>query len=129
MREEARLFMRTSVYALIVAIVYWFVSYEVAGTVLLVILGLAAAALTAMLPAGGKVKPVRLPIELATFDENENPAFEVEEVPLPTLSAMPLFVAGGSAAIALGLVFGAWLWLPGSLTVLGAAWRWVTELD
>ena len=128
MSEEARVFLRTGAYALVVAAVYWFLSYEVAGTVLLVVLGLAAAGLTAMLPGKGKVRPARLPRDLATFGEDE-PSIELEEVPIPTLSLMPLFVALGAAGVTVGLVFGAWLWLPGAMTMLGATWRWATELD
>jgi hypothetical protein len=126
MKEEARVFLRTAAYALLVAGIYWFVSYEVAGTVLLIVLGVAAAALTAMLP--GRTKVLRAPLELATFGEGEEPIMEIEEVPLPTLSLQPLLVALGAAGVTLGLVFGAWLWLPGILILLGAAWRWHTEL-
>lgn len=129
MREEARVFLRTAVYAFGVAAIYWFVSYEVAGTVMLIVLGLAASALTWMLPGKGRIKPLEIPIELATFDENETAAIELDEAPLPSLSAQPLFLALGAATVTLGLVFGAWLWLPGLLIVAGAAWGWLTELD
>jgi hypothetical protein len=128
MKEEARVFLRTAAYALVVAVIYWFVSYEVAGTVLLVVLGMAAAALTAMLPRSGRTKVLRAPLELATFGEGEEPIMEIEEVPLPALSLQPLLVALGAAGVTLGLVFGAWLWLPGALVLAGAAWRWHTEL-
>lgn len=129
MTEEGRVFLRTAIYALGVAAVYWFVSYEVTGTVMLVVLGIAAAALTTMLPGtGGRATPVELAKDLATFGEHGTPAFELEAAPLPTLSLMPLFVAGGVVGVAMGLVFGAWLWLPGALTMLGAGWRWLAEL-
>lgn len=129
MTEEGRVFLRTAVYALGIAVVYWFVSYEVAGTVMLVVLGIAAAALTAMLPGtGGRVSPVAVAKDLATFGEHDDPAMELEEVPMPVLSLQPLFVAVGAAGVTLGLVFGAWLWLPGVAAVLGAGWAWHTEL-
>jgi hypothetical protein len=128
--EEGRVFLRTAVYALGVAAIYWFVSYEVAGTVMLVVLGIAAAALTAMLPGtGGRTTPLGVAKDLATFGEQEVPALELEAVPLPTLSLMPLFVAVGAVGVTMGLVFGAWLWLPGALTILGAGWHWLRELD
>ena len=41
MADEVRLFGRLSLYALVVGTIYWFVSYEVAGTVLLLGFGLA----------------------------------------------------------------------------------------
>lgn len=125
MSEEARIFLRTAIYAVGIAAVYWFVSYEVAGTELLLILGLAASVLTAMLPGRKRVRP----IDVATFSDSEDPALEIEEVPLPVLSLQPLLVALGAAAVTLGLVFGAWLWLPGALILVGAAMRWLTELD
>ena len=128
MKEEARVFLRTAVYAIAVAAIYWFVSYEVAGTVLLLVLGLAASTLTMMLPSG-RVRPTRLPLDVATFGDDETPALGLEEAPLPSLSVQPLFLAIGAAVVTLGLVFGAWLWLPGVLIVAGAAWAWLTELD
>lgn len=129
MNEEGRVFLRTAVYALGVALVYWFVSYEVAGTVMLVVLGIAAAALTAMLPSGRRSRPLRLPVDAVTFGDHDEPTMEIEEVPLPALSIQPFFVAVGAAGITLGLVFGAWLWLPGALVLAGATWGWITELD
>lgn len=129
MSEERRVFLRTAAYALGIAVVYWFVSYEVAGTVLLVVLGVAAAALTAMLPSGRGPRPLRLPIDAVTFGDHDEPTMEIEEVPLPALSIQPFFVAVGAAGITLGLVFGAWLWLPGALVLVGASGRWFTELD
>lgn len=129
MKEEGRVFLRTAVYALGIAVVYWFVSYEVAGTVMLLVLGVAAAGLTAMLPgSGGRANPVSLATDLVTFGDHDD-AVELEEAPLPTLSLMPFFVAIGAVGVTMGLVFGAWLWLPGALTLLGAGWRWLTELD
>ncbi|HXG40643.1 MAG TPA: hypothetical protein VNJ28_06840, partial [Candidatus Limnocylindrales bacterium] len=41
--EETRLFVRLAAYGLGIGLIYWFVSYETAGTVLLVGFGLGAA--------------------------------------------------------------------------------------
>jgi hypothetical protein len=128
MKEEARVFLRTALYALGVALVYWFVSYEVAGTVMLAVLGIAAASLTMMLPTG-RSRPAQMARGLVTLGDDDDPALEIEETPLPVLSLQPLFVAMGAVTVALGLVFGAWLWLPGILIVLGSGWRWLTEIS
>src|SRR5262245_30811077 len=40
--QEARLFARMSAFGLVIAVVYWFLTYEPAGTVLLFLFGVAA---------------------------------------------------------------------------------------
>jgi cytochrome c oxidase subunit 1 len=64
--------------------------------------------------AVAKVESVRIP--------------QLEDVPVALVSLQPVFVAIGAAAICTGLVFGAWLWLPGALIVLGAGGRWIGEI-
>ncbi|MGH2429289.1 MAG: hypothetical protein ACRDGV_10490, partial [Candidatus Limnocylindria bacterium] len=51
MAEELRFFLRTAIYAAIVAVAYWILSYEPAGTVLLAALALAVIAFVAAVAA------------------------------------------------------------------------------
>jgi hypothetical protein len=49
MPEEVRFFGRSAAFAIVVGIIYWFVSYETAGTVLLLAFGLAGVIATWLL--------------------------------------------------------------------------------
>ena len=134
MIEERRFFLRVGAFAALVSVVYWFSSYEIAGSVMLLTLGVAAGSLTAILARGGSARdkdavgsPGALFGALATFEErDDNPSsLKLEERPVPDATLVPLVVATGGGAIAMGLVFGAWLWLPGAAVAFGAGTRWL----
>lgn len=145
MAEELRFFLRIAVYVVGLAAVYWFVSYEPAGTVLLVVLGVALAAflavtgavaprsVTGLLPAGRGVVRTTLGGLDRLFGFHERPG---ERGPLeggpevvPLSSPWPILTAVGMVVIGLGLIFGAWLLVPGvALLVLGGV-GWLTQLD
>ena len=134
MIEERRFFLRTALFATGIAVVYWFLSYEAAGSVMLLAIGVTAFFLMWIL-AGHPRKPRRGPLgilhDAVTFEEPEEAAsapLAVEEVPLPVMSLPPLVVATGAGLVTGGLVFGAWLWLPGAVTAALGAWQWFAEL-
>jgi hypothetical protein len=134
MAEELRLFVRVSLYVLGAGVVYWFVSYEWAGTVLLAALLLAGAFITIVLAA--TVAAARRPVpggllsRVVGFAEHpdEQQPLEIHSVPVATASIWP--VVGGVAflLVGLGLVFGAWFYLPGAVMGAACAWGWMTEL-
>ena len=130
MTEERRFFLRTAAFAIGIAVVYWFVSYEAAGSVMLLAIGLTALFLTFVLRRHTN-EPRRGPLETAraivTFEEPDEAApapLAIEDAPMPVMSYPPLALALGAGAVAGGLVFGAWLWLPGAALIAGAGWRW-----
>jgi hypothetical protein len=139
MIEERRFFLRTALFASVIAVVYWFVSYETAGSVMLLAIGLSAMFLMVVLrrhtnePERGPLETARhLTMEIVTFEDPEEGSaspLAIEEGAMPAMSYPPLAVAVGAGAVAGGLVFGAWLWLPGAALVVGAAWRWYAQLD
>lgn len=133
MAEEVRFFGRLSLYALVVGAGYWFISYEAAGTALLLGFGLATGAAFVVLrrdqPAAngdGSPDPVRYP------GRPDGP-FGDESGPVPTRSAAPLAVGFGIAVIALGGAFGPWFILAGVVPLLIGAADWLRaanrELD
>ena len=152
MVEELRFFFRTALFALLISVIYWFVSYEVAGTVLLVfvILGsgffVAAAGLSLRPRTDADLTPGRRARSgvgrlagvfdrLLMFEDEHAPGGDPTEPPLaldedrfPARSAWP--VAGAVAALLLGLgaVFGPWLWIPGLALAASTAWGWATQL-
>lgn len=134
MIEERRFFLRTALFATGIAVVYWFVSYEAAGSVMLLAIGLSAAFLmivlrrhTTELKRGPLETATHIVGDIVTFeepDEGSASPLAIDEGPMPVMSYPPLALAIGAGAVAGGLVFGAWLWLPGAALVAGAGWRW-----
>ena len=135
MSEELRFFLRIAAYTAVIAAIYWFVSYEEAGTILLGFIFISAATflliVRSSVPASRGTGKESGPLErlraVAGFREaagrSEQP-LEIEEDVFPTGSIWPLALTIGTTLVALGLLYGPWLWAPGLVvaTISGAAW-------
>ena len=147
MSEELRFFLRTAVYSAIIGTVYWFVSYEWAGSVLLafvvfsalsfvgVVAGTVRATRSEIVPEessglgrlGGSV------IRILGFEEHRGVATS-EPLgsglePIPPGSIWPFIAGLASLLLALGLVYGPWALLPGIALVAITVWGWITQMD
>jgi hypothetical protein len=116
--EEVSFFARSAAFALVIATIYWFVSYEPAGTTLLAFFGVASSLAAIVLFRGwrrsvGGVTP-----------GTERP-FADESGRIPTDTLAPLEVGFGLAVAALGLVFGAWLILAAILPITLGSLAWL----
>ncbi|MCV0404391.1 MAG: cytochrome c oxidase subunit 4 [Chloroflexi bacterium] len=139
MAEEFRLFFRTALYVGGAGLVYWLVSLDAPGTVLLVALTLALLAFVGMAiflaPRGagaeGRSGVLGLLNRYIGFHEPVDAAPPLESGPelVPLGSAWPIITALGMVVIGLGLIFGAWLSLPGIGLVVWGAVGWLTQLD
>jgi hypothetical protein len=143
--EEIRFFVRSLLYLVPVTVVYWVVSYEPAGTALLVVLILAFAGLVGMVihfapSTVSDLRPhgrgaVRRGISLASraigFHERVEEPAPLEGGPdlIPAGSPWPIVAAAAAVIVGLGLIFGAWLLLPGIALLAWAALGWLTQLD
>lgn len=146
MAEELRFFLRTATYSAIVGGVYWLLSYEVAGSVMLGAVVFATGLVVGVLffavrATRGEVDPRsggplgRAGVALARvvgFAEPRGPAGEQPVAaglePVPVGSVWPLVSGLAAVMVALGLVFGPWLSLPGLVIGGFAVWGWVTQL-
>ena len=141
MAEELRFFLRTAIWIVGLAIVYWFVSYEPAGTVLLLALGLAILGFVSVVayearstvdelrPVGG---PLRFLNRVVGFSESpavEVPPLGVDPGRIPLSSVWPILAAAAVVTIGLGLLYGAWLALPGIALGVVALYGWLVQLD
>lgn len=133
--NEVRLFGFVAAYGFLIAAVYWFVSYDITGTVMLGGFGLATGAGFALLwngtrhvtvdvgspagdamPAGDVASP-----EPAAVPEVEGPLGDASG-PIPVRSVAPLWIGLGLAVASLALVYGIWFAIAGLLPIaLGAA--------
>lgn len=138
MPEELRVFVRAALYVALITVVYWFVSYEKAGTLLLGALLVAALTFVALGRAigrpterrsGGLLRRATSVVALDDAGGDVPPPLEIEEEPVVTASAWPLIGAAAAMLIGLGLLYGPWLWIPGAGLALGAAFGWITQTD
>ncbi len=157
MIEERRFFLRISLWTGPIAAVYWLITQERVGTILL--LSVTAACLFLMVTLGGgrgkdggrgedggrgqggsrtskrptlPKGPVAKANAIVGFGEPEGTdltPIELEEEPVPSLSPWPLSLSGGATLVVLGLIYGPWLWTPGALITAWAAWGWLRQLD
>jgi hypothetical protein len=115
--EEVWLFVRTSIFGLVVGSLYWFLTYETAGTILLLGFGAGSALVAVVLFLGARGRAGRPPRVDRPFGDERG------RVPSPGWA--PLGVGLGLAGTALGLVFGPWLVLLGLPLALVAGRTWL----
>ena len=132
MAEEVRFFARTVLFTIVIATIYWFVSYEEAGSVLLA--GIAASAALFALVILVTVPSARrggrgLRSFLGFEEKGPDDPLALEEDVFPLASAWPAIVSLSAALIGLGLIYGAWLWIPGTAIGLAGAWGWIAETE
>lgn len=128
MAEEPRLFLRSALFGIAIGVIYWLVTREVAGTVLLGAFGLASMYLAGMLfgrwrGTGGRLdwQPRRL-IGLETLDGEPRLIPEPTRFPGPSLA--PLLAGVGLALVALGLPWGPGFFVVAIPFLLLAASSW-----
>jgi len=98
--DEAVLFGRLAIFGLVVGVAYWFLSYETAGTALLVGFGVASAVASVSL----WTKPPPSAVDAERPDGDVPAGSGVERIPAPAFA--PLIVGAGVAITALGLALG-----------------------
>ena len=147
MAEELRFFLRTAIYTILIAVIYWFASYEWSGSVMLVFVSLASALIVlvtfvAVSATHDELDPkVGSPIHrfgsivgrLIGFStprrgaDHDPLAAGLE--PIPSGSIWPLTAAGSAMMLGLGLVYGPWLTAPGIALGIVSVWGWITQMD
>ena len=125
--EEVRYFGRISAYALVVGVAYWFLSYEAAGTMLLIGFGLATGAGFLVLRSGARHAQGADAADDAA-GQPDGP-FADESGPVPTRSGAPLAVGFGVAAVALAGAFGPWFIIAGAVPLLLGAADWLRSAE
>jgi hypothetical protein len=110
--EEVWFFLRIAAYAIFIGTVYWFVSYEAAGTMLLYGFGIAAGFGTLILLFGARGRrrtgePSPEPGTEPGLEPDGPFGDESGRIPSPTLA--PFAVGLGAALLGVGLILGPWL--------------------
>ena len=126
--DEAKVFARMSIFGIVVGGAYWFLTYEVAGTVLLLGFGLAAGLATVanvIRSRGAASDAGAAGDEVSGGESAPGEAVSGEAVePYPEPGWAPLIISLGVGGLALGAAFGPWLTLAGLLVAIagGASW-------
>ncbi len=108
---EVRLLASMAVFGLLVGVAYWFLTYETAGTLLLVGFGLASG-------TGAAVILERRHARVGTPREGTTR--------FPGPGWAPFVVALGLGGLVLGAVFGPWLAIGGVLVAVAGGWIWLS---
>jgi hypothetical protein len=143
--QEARVFLLFSAFGIVVGVIYWFVSYESAGTVLLLGFGAATGLLGLRLVVDPASRLVRERVRVRAADtiptEEGTGAgtggidrpFLDETGRLPEETIAPFAIGLGVAVAATGLIFGPAPVAVGVLPLAWGAWAWLSgaraELD
>jgi hypothetical protein len=119
MRVEVRVVLFGMVFVGTLAVIYWFTSYEQAGTTMLVL----GAAMYAIMCGYLYLQSRRLAKGPPRPEDDEDPPATEGDVQVgffPAASVWPAALGLGAVSIALGLVFGLWFFVIGGILVLGA---------
>jgi len=124
MKVAVRILVGTAAFGLVVGAIYWFISYEAAGTTLLLALGIAPLILAAYAErdrrrTGADTSP--LPEDLPDARAEDSAGEDVGS--FPAESAWPIALAGASVLVLGGIVYGPALLviglLGGTVAVMG----------
>jgi hypothetical protein len=123
MRDEVRVFFGVTAFFVVIGVVYWFTSYETAGSVML-----AASALMGLV-AGGSIWLLSRHADIRPEDRRDA---EIADGAgpvgiFPMQSIWPFAVGLSAAVFASGFAFGVWLILVGGVTFVLALFGYIAE--
>ena len=139
MTDEAGILLRVAIFGLVAAVIYWFLSYEAFGTVILLLLGAGPGFAGLVLVQeqrhrGGTGESRAVAIRrLAGIPPQDPPgprelgAEDLGVLPLPTI--WPLAAALGFTILFTGLIYGLWLVILGLGLIGYAAWGWLAAVN
>jgi hypothetical protein len=124
---ETRFFLFVGAFGLVLTAIYWVLTYELAGTVLLAGFGLGALLVGVVLLVARRGAGVSAPADGGT-----NP-FGDESGRIPGETLAPLALGLGISLALTAVVFGPWLVVAGIVPLAWGAWTWLAgardELD
>ena len=110
-RVGSQIFQYLTVFFLVLTVIYWFSSYEWAGTALLLLSGGLSAMTGGFLTLVDRRGGLREELEPDDYEDRE-------VLFLPHASIRPFWVGAGAVLMAAGLPLGNWLLVPGAVLVV-----------
>jgi hypothetical protein len=135
--QETRVFLAMSAFGIAIGVVYWFLAYEVAGTILLLGFGVATGVIGARLVADPAAARVRTAARDRPGPLGDTPGggtggidrpFADERGRLPTETLAPFVLGLGVATVATSVIFGPAPLIVGVLPVAWGARSWLTSV-
>ena len=124
--EEVAFFARSAVFAIVLAAIYWYVSYEWAGTVLLFLFGVGSAGAALVLGRAASGRGGRVGDDERAGDTTRpDGPFGDESAPIPNPTFAPIVFGTGLAIAALSLAFGPWMLLAAIMPLVLGATSWL----
>jgi hypothetical protein len=114
-------FGRMSIFGVVVGGVYWFLTYESAGTALLLGFGLATGVATAAIFVRSRGARSGAPTA------GDEVAGDEPAEPFPEPGWAPLIISLGLGGLALGAAFGPWLTIAGLLVAIAGGASWLSS--
>jgi Cytochrome c oxidase subunit IV len=129
--EEVAFFARSAFFASVLAAIYWYVSYEWAGTVLLFLCGVGSAGAALVL---GRAAAARGGGRSGDGERTADPTrpdgpFGDESAPIPNPTFAPIVFGTGLAIAALSLAFGPWMLLAAIMPLVLGATSWLSSAN
>lgn len=121
----ARVLGAAAAFLLAVAIVYWFVTYEYAGTFLLGVMAVGLLFAAGYLAAASR--GARYPADQPDLRPEDAAGGHIGS--FAAASTWPIVLAGGVLVTLAGLVYGPWLFAPGMVITVAALLGWTRESD
>jgi hypothetical protein len=119
---EAKVFARMAIFGIVVGVVYWFLTYETAGSVMLTAFGFASGIAGLAIFLGSRDRPqARDP----GADRPTGATVEGEADAIPRPGWAPLGIAIGLGGVALAGPFGPWLAIAGLFLFIRSAKAWL----
>lgn len=130
--EEVGFFIRAAAFGLGATILYWFMTYEIAGTILLGAVGVGGAAMAAVLGLAGPRQSGRFldvaPRDAAEAQPVDGPfGDDTGLAPTPTLA--PLEIAFGAMLLIMSLPFGPWMAIASVVPLAAGCIAWLTAAE
>ncbi len=126
--EEIVFFVRIGAYGFFVGIVYWFLTYEVAGAVMLTAFGAACLLLALLLFRGRRGRREIGAVGAASATAPDGP-FGDERGRLPAPSFAPLELGFGLALASLSFAFGIWMAAAAVVPILAGGLSWLRSAE
>lgn len=125
MKTETKVLLFGAVFLGVIAVIYWFTSYEDSGTVMLAL----GATAYAMLCGYAWLQVRRLDRGPGRPEDREDGEVvgEVEVGYFPAASVWPAALAMGAVQAALGLVYGVWFFVIAAIFTVGAVIGYAVE--
>jgi hypothetical protein len=110
-RTATKVLLSSAGFSGVIGTIYWFVAYEIAGTIFL-----AAMAAALLFTAGFVALSARGPLSAQDRADAVPAESSGEQIgPFPRASIWPVFLGAGSLLLVVGLIYGVWLLVLGGL--------------